>query len=243
MIDIDLSRLKLDESSDNIDYVFFLFLALIVAFGTLQTTGEVLQTDKPVVTVVSPSMCPELQVGDILFVRGTGFDEVQQNDIVVYDVPDRAEFSIDGDNHSLEGEGSETNTSLGQIKLVDVVPSSSRSSDRAVMEINGEREIFTEGQTYTLEGQSIEFGYMTDLPTGDIPVVHRVIEKQDTYLETMGDANSDQIEFEKEVRPDQIHGKVSFKIPRLGLVKILSMDLIGLSGEPFVIDATPACNS
>ncbi len=68
---------------------YFFAIALILAFGTLETTGTVLDTEKPVVTVVSCSMYPELDVGDILVVRGTDFEDVEEGDIIVFDVDDQ----------------------------------------------------------------------------------------------------------------------------------------------------------
>lgn len=145
---------------------YFIAIALLLAFGTIQTSGTVFQTDKPVVTVVSCSMYPELKVGDLVFVQGQDFDDIEEGDVVVYDV---AEMSI--------------------------------------------------------------------------PVVHRVVEKRENSLETYGDNNNGQLEFEKNVTPQQIHGKKVFTVPRVGLVKILAMDLVGFSGDrPLVIDNTNRCS-
>jgi len=155
---------KLTDSRE-FDEFYFFAVALILAFGTLQTTGTILETDKPVVTVVSCSMYPEYDVGDILVVQGQEYEEVERGDVVVY----RTE------------------------------------------EMN-------------------------------IPVVHRVIEKNSEYLETQGDNNRGQLEFEKNVSPDQIHGTTAFKIPKIGLVKLLAMDLTGFSGDaPLVLDAVENC--
>ncbi len=151
--------------SREFDEFYFFAIALILAFGTLQTTGTVFDTDKPVVTVVSCSMYPEYDVGDILVVKGQDYEDIERGDIVVY----RTE------------------------------------------EMN-------------------------------IPVVHRVIEKNPGYLETQGDNNQGQLDFEENVTPDQIHGTTAFKIPRVGLVKLLAMDLAGFSGDaPLVLDAVENC--
>ncbi len=145
---------------------YFFAIALILAFGVLQTTGTALETEKPVVSVVSCSMYPELHVGDILIVKGTPYENLEEEDVIVYDTP----------------------------KM-------------------------------------------------EIPVVHRVIERNPDYLETRGDNNPSQLEFEKRVEPDQIHGRVFFKIPRIGGLKLLVMDLVGFSGDkPLVIDSYPSCS-
>lgn len=158
---------KLDEIREKRSFqeFYFLAIALLLAFGTLQTTGSVLETEKPVVTVVSCSMYPELNVGDLVVVQGEDFSEIEERDVVVYDV--------------------------------DKMP---------------------------------------------IPVVHRVIEKQKNSLETQGDNNPGQLDFEKNVTPEQIHGTQLFTVPRIGLVKILAMDITGFNGDrPLVIDNTPRC--
>lgn len=155
---------KVTESREFNEFYFFA-VALILAFGTLQTTGQVLETDKPVVTVVSCSMYPEYDVGDILVVQGQDYEDIERGDIVIY----RTE------------------------------------------EMN-------------------------------IPVVHRVIEKNTDHLETQGDNNQGQLEFERNVTPDQIYGTTAFKIPRVGLVKLLAMDIVGFSGDaPLILDAVENC--
>lgn len=144
---------------------YFFAIALVLAFGVIQTTGTVLDTDKPVVSVVSCSMHPQLQVGDILLVEGVEFEQIEKGQIIVYSTPEM-----------------------------------------------------------------------------DIPVVHRVIETGPGHLETKGDNNPDQLDFEKNVTPAQVHGTVLFRIPRVGGLKILAMDLAGLNGgSPLIVDSYPVC--
>ncbi|PSG98987.1 MAG: signal peptidase I [Nanohaloarchaea archaeon SW_7_43_1] len=146
---------------------YFVALALILAFGIIQTTGVVFDTEKPVVTVVSCSMYPEYNVGDVILVQGQSFEEIEEGDVVVYD---------------------------------------------------------------------------SESPEVNIPIIHRVILKTDDHIETQGDNTRGQHDFEKDIGPDQIYGKTAFSIPRVGLVKILAMDLFGYSGdEPLSFDSTPAC--
>jgi len=147
------------------DEIYFLAIALVLAFGTLQFTGTVMDTERPVVSVVSCSMYPELNVGDILIVKGTDFEEIEEEDVVVYSTPE-----------------------------------------------------------------------------SEIPVVHRVIDKQPGYVQTKGDNNVDQLEWEKRVKPDQVYGRMVFSIPRIGGIKLLAMDLVGLQGRPLLIDSYPACS-
>jgi signal peptidase I len=146
---------------------YFFAVALILAFGIIQTTGAVMDTDKPVVTVVSCSMYPDYNVGDVIIVEGERFENIQEGDVIVYDA---------------------------------------------------------------------------ESPDVNIPIIHRVILKTDDHVETKGDNTRGQHDFEKNIAPDQIHGKAAFSIPRVGLVKILAMDLTGFSGDrPLVIDNTPSC--
>jgi len=159
---------RLEEGT--VDDLYFLALALLLAFGTLQTTGTVLETDKPVVTVVSCSMYPQMNVGDVVVVNGKDFEDIKEGEIVVYD---------------------------------------SRSEDM------------------------------------NIPVIHRVVQKKNDSLETKGDNNPDQLPFEKNVKEGQIHGVTKFSVPRVGLVKLVTMDLIGYgrNDAPLALDSIPACRS
>ena len=164
-----MDKEKLDEFRERRSFqeFYFLAIALLLAFGTLQTTGSVSETEKPVVTVVSCSMYPNLNVGDLVVVQGEEFSEIEERDVVVYDVE--------------------------------------------------------------------------SMP---IPIVHRVIDKNQNSLETQGDNNKGQLDFEKNVTAEQIHGTQVLTVPRVGLVKILAMDLTGFNGDrPFVIDNTPRCRA
>ncbi len=222
--------------------VYFLTVALILAFGVLQTTGSILETEKPVVSVVSCSMYPELHVGDILVVKGTEFSEIEQGDVIVYTVQ-RAELEIGGENYTLTkyNGGSKVETPVGEMEIVTVM-TDRRTGEamEAVVEIDGERVRLREGDSYSVEGSRIEVKQVVGM---DIPVVHRVVGKEADSLETRGDNNMAQLDFEKSVEPDQIHGRLLFSIPRIGGLKILVMDLVGFGEDrPLVVDAYPQCD-
>lgn len=158
------------KQSRGFEEFYFFAIALILAFGTLQTTGTVMDTDKPVVTVVSCSMYPHYGVGDIILVQGQDFENIEKGDIAVYE---------------------------------------SGSQDQS------------------------------------IPVIHRVVTIHQDYLETQGDNNNGQLEFEKRVEPGQIHGTAVVSVPKLGMVKLLTMDVLGLSGPQdafFELDSVPRCS-
>lgn len=242
------------ENNRGLHEIYFLILCVVLAFGMLQTLGAGLDTEKPVVTVTTPSMCPNIQIGDILVVNSEDYKDVKEDDIIVFDVPDRAEFTVNGEEFTLEASeetpSKEVNTDVGTIQLVDVRASrSDRSRDSGIFRIdgeipqtNGQDSSLIEGNSYDINGGTLEVNYLTDLPRGNVPIVHRVIEKNDDFVQTLGDNNERQLEFEDHIRPDQIHGTVAFKIPRIGLLKIVLMDLVGYSGdEPFVLDNTPSC--
>lgn len=149
---------------------YFFAIALILAFGTLQTTGTVMDTDKPVVTVVSCSMYPHYGVGDIILVQGQEFENIKKGDIAVYE---------------------------------------------------------------------------SGSPDQSIPVIHRVVAKNDNYLETQGDNNRGQLEFEKKVESEQIHGTAVVSVPKIGMVKLVTMDFLGISGPEddfLAIDSIPRCS-
>ncbi|MFH1294715.1 MAG: signal peptidase I [Candidatus Aenigmatarchaeota archaeon] len=71
----------------------------------------------------------------------------------------------------------------------------------------------------------------SDIRIGDIivfsteerntPIVHRVIRvNEDGTLQTKGDANAGQLDFETKITHESIHGKVMYIIPYVGWVKI-----------------------
>lgn len=252
---MDLSEIRefIDENRF-VDETYFLLLSVVLAFGLLQTAGTGLGTEKPVVTVISTSMCPALHVGDILLIEGEDFESVQEGDVLVYNVPDQVDFKVNGQEHTLRANDSVPNpsvsTEVGNIKLVDVVPNRDRSKDLVKLSVNsdiasvGGQGGLIEGESYRVGNGTLSVDYATSLPFEGVPIVHRVKEKNENYLETKGDNNNAQIEFESNVRPDQIEGTMFFRIPRIGLVKILAMDFVGYGGDqPFVLDNTPTCQN
>lgn len=225
---------------------YFLSIALVLAFGTLQTTGTALNTDQPVVSVVSCSMYPGpgetgLDKGDILVVKGTPFEDIQEGDTIVYGVPDRVEFTVSGQNYVLEKNDSvrrpSVSTPAGEVTLIQAVRGS--AANQVLLEVDGDIVTATEGESLKFGVHSLSVNKISTMP---IPVVHRAVNKQTEYLETKGINNPGQLDFEKNVRPSQVHGTVFFKIPRVGLIKILAMDFVGFSGDrPFVFDRYSAC--
>ena len=62
--------------------LFYCFLGLIVALSVHWALGIVFHTDLPIVTVSSRSMVPTLNVGDIVFIKGS--NEYKPGDIIVF---------------------------------------------------------------------------------------------------------------------------------------------------------------
>lgn len=226
----------IDVSTEYLDTFFFLAVAVLLAFGSLQTAGTVMNTERPVVSVVSCSMYPALNVGDILVVNGVEFSQIEEGDILVYNVDKQATLSVGGEDIELDSGNPSQVTDAGKITLLEA--RSSEEGGYAVLEIRGKTVRMSAGQTVR-RGTNIRLNYASGM---DIPVVHRVIEKHETFLETKGDNNPRQIPFEKEVRPEQIYGVSAFKIPRIGGIKLLAMDFLGLNGGQTVLfDTYPIC--
>ena len=74
-----------------------------------------------------------------------------------------------------------------------------------------------QGQPYYAVGDIIVFSH----GTGETPVVHRIVQlNPDGTYQTKGDANASQLPFERSIRPENVHGKVTLIIPYLGWIKI-----------------------
>jgi signal peptidase I len=210
---------------------YFLVLAIVLAFGILQFSGTALNTERPVVSVVSCSMYPVYDKGDVLFVKGTDFQSIEEEDIVVFSAPLKVNAEIGNTKYEL-GE-KPVDTPLGLIKVLSV------NDNRAILSINGERTPAWEGTSIPVNGEQMRIGEVSGV---SIPVVHRVIEKRNNSLETKGDNNDRQLEFEQDIKPEQVYGKVFFRIPKIGLIKLYGMDLIGLAGQPLKIDSFQGCS-
>lgn len=59
------------------------------------------------------------------------------------------------------------------------------------------------------------------------PIIHRVISVSEDHISTKGDNNPNQLSFEKYIYDDEIIGKAVFKIPLLGWVKVIFLEITG----------------
>lgn len=69
----------------------------------------------------------------------------------------------------------------------------------------------------------IEEGEIVVYTTGNVPVpvIHRVVEKNATALQTKGDNNPGQEPWEKHITPDQVLGTRIATVPMIGYVKLV----------------------
>jgi signal peptidase I len=80
------------------------------------------------------------------------------------------------------------------------------------------------------ENQNYKVGdvIVYSIPGQSIPIIHRVIKiNSDGSYMTKGDHNPTLLPFESSVKPEQVHGKVIFIIPKLGYFKVAVSKLTG----------------
>lgn len=64
--------------------IIYVVVGFLIAYGLNFALGLALNTDTPVVAVVSNSMIPSFYKGDLLVVAG--YDSIKEGDVIVYDV-------------------------------------------------------------------------------------------------------------------------------------------------------------
>jgi signal peptidase len=65
----------------------YVVIGLVLAYGINTGLGHALDTDKPVMAVVSNSMDPTLKKGDLVVVKGVSPEDIKIGDIIVYHNP------------------------------------------------------------------------------------------------------------------------------------------------------------
>ncbi len=66
------------------------------------------------------------------------------------------------------------------------------------------------------------------VPGQNVPIIHRIIKvNADKTFMTKGDHNSNLLNFENRVKPEQVHGRVIFIIPKLGYFKVAVSKIFG----------------
>ena len=67
------------------------------------------------------------------------------------------------------------------------------------------------------------------VPDQKYPIIHRIIKiNADGTYQTKGDNNLLQAPYELNIRPEQIHGKVIFIVPKLGYIKVITSQIFGI---------------
>lgn len=69
--------------------ILYIFVGLVMAYVINTGLGFALDTQKPVMAVVSSSMEPTFYRGDLVVVRGADIEDIRVGDIIVYDNPYR----------------------------------------------------------------------------------------------------------------------------------------------------------
>ena len=151
----------------------------------------------------SCSMYPAIDNGDFVLVKRSTFSDISVNDTVVYSASE-AWIEVEDQEFHIEtySEDSAVQTPVGEVKLTDVI--SSGAGKGARLSADGEAFAIVEGESQTIGGTEIQLVSVQGFNT---PVIHRVVEKNSSYIQTLGDNNNRQSEFEKSVGKDQIIGK------------------------------------
>lgn len=235
-----------------------LFIAIATALLIWFGLGFVLSTSAPLNAIVSCSMLPDLERGDLVVLQGS---EPRGIDVYLDD------FDFDRTSAYVEGVG-EIQTNVSLMTYCTYFPSSApcealRKNPEKVSEIHGQLEfrygwcaisrggvrseiacvksIKVGGTEYTVQpvGDTIVYG---TLPTdgfsggqGYKEIIHRVFLKVHsngrTYYITKGD-NNDRFDIQYEnapATPDRVVGKVIFRAPYLGYFKLF---LFGFFADP-----------
>lgn len=70
---------------------YFFIITFVLVFGALETLGGISGTERPIITVISCSMYPDYNIGDVVFIRGVELDEIEEGDVIVFDRGEDAE--------------------------------------------------------------------------------------------------------------------------------------------------------
>ncbi|MEM2873866.1 MAG: signal peptidase I [Candidatus Nanoarchaeia archaeon] len=94
---------------------------------------------------------------------------------------------------------------------------------------------FNKGDVFVVKGAPIE-----KLKVGDVivftisgkrdPIIHRIvaIDIKNKTIQTKGDANPAQIDFELDIKEEQVKGKAVIRVPLIGWIKVAFIDLVNI---------------
>jgi len=179
----------------------FIFMFLLLKFIVMPISGFVLNTNYPVVAVISGSM--EHKLNSDGFVCGkrpndykTNFDNWWNTCGYYYE----DNYNITKDNFSSFPKKNGFNT--GDVMFL-----------------------------YGTKPEKLELGDVIVFEGGrDKPIIHRIIKIEEInneyYFTTKGDHNDQVYDFEKKIPEDKVLGRATLKIPFIGYVKIILFRLI-----------------
>lgn len=75
----------MDWKKETRETVFYIFIGLIAAYALSTGLGYALDTQKPVMAVVSSSMEPEFYKGDLIVAKGVPPESLEVGDVIVYE--------------------------------------------------------------------------------------------------------------------------------------------------------------
>jgi len=79
----------MDIREEAVSTVKYVIIGLVLAVAINQGLGHALQTEKPIMAVVSNSMVPVFHRGDLIVVKGISCEQIEVGDIIVYHNPIR----------------------------------------------------------------------------------------------------------------------------------------------------------
>lgn len=189
------SRLWEKLNSGVVGYVFYIFIGIVAAYVLTTSLGLALNTNIPLVAVLSGSMDHGLndEAGDSKYpcAQSTGgysesFDSWWELCDYTY-----GEFGI-------------TKEEFAQFPFRDGF----RKGDIPVISNDGNFQV----------GDVVVY----DVASQRVPIIHRIVEENgDGTFQTKGDHNAGQNSYELSVHESQIRGKVIFIVPYLGYLRVL----------------------
>ncbi|NOQ56258.1 MAG: signal peptidase I [Nanohaloarchaea archaeon] len=88
------TRLRKLAKNELVGDIFYILLGIFFALFIYTGLKFALATPDPIVTVVSGSMIPTLQIGDMLFLKGIDPETIVEGDIIVYYYPPMGKLII-----------------------------------------------------------------------------------------------------------------------------------------------------
>jgi signal peptidase I len=204
-----------------LDITLFILYSLILAILILELLGLVLQTSEPMMTVVTGSMIPNLNIGDVVVL--TKATDIKTTEIFYNGNLDGkklyefAEVNYDIENKEIETKNIDINGQVYDIKqegnpIVYFSPLLKRKIiHRAIFKIVAE-----DGNYYLTKGDNVKTNKFIDQDCGKTILVNGVGHNIGCITPLP-------------IKESEIIGKFWFKIPYIGYIKILPANMFGFS--------------